>query len=105
MSLSHISGEILCTLKGRDYVLKPTFQALCHIELKTQCSILELAAQALDGSLQVTHTAVILKACMLDEIEEEVLGGLILSDGLVKVLPSVHALMKVVLEGTLSLDD
>ncbi len=105
MSSSYISGEVLCTLKGKDYILKPTFGALCRIELKTQCSILELAAQALDGTLQVTHAAAILKECMIDEIEEDVLGDLILSEGLVKVLPSVHALMKVVLEGTLSLDD
>ncbi|MEC9292207.1 MAG: GTA-gp10 family protein [Pseudomonadota bacterium] len=99
------TGEVLCTLQGKCYILKPTFGALCHIELKTQCSILELAAQALDGTLQVTHAAAILNACMVERVEEEVLGDLILSEGLVKVLPSVHALMKVVLEGTLSLDD
>ncbi|MDE0723307.1 MAG: GTA-gp10 family protein [Alphaproteobacteria bacterium] len=105
MTVSNISGEVLCTLNGKDYVLKPTFGALMRIELKADCSVLTLAAQALEGTLQVSHIATILKFCMTEDITEEELGEMILLEGLVNTLPCVHALMRVILEGTLKLDD
>ncbi len=105
MTVSRISGEVLCALGKKEYILKPTFGALMQVELKTETSILKLAADALEGQLKLSHALIILKCCMQEDVSEDVLSDMILEQGLAAVMPVVHSLMAVVLEGTLTLDD
>ena len=55
-------GEITLTLGGRDWVLRPTFQALCEIESELGDGLIALVRRLAQGSVGVRDVAVIVHA-------------------------------------------
>lgn len=47
-------GEIELKINGRDYVMRPTFEALIEIESETQKSFVKLISHIRDGDMSVT---------------------------------------------------
>lgn len=56
-------GEASIRLGGRDYVLRPTFDALCQIEVELDAPILDLAEQVASGDYGARQTAIIVLRC------------------------------------------
>lgn len=55
-------GEVSVTLDGREYKLRPTFQALVEIEQATGCGLVELTRRFIDGKHSMRDIASILVA-------------------------------------------
>ncbi len=55
-------GEVTLSLGGRDWVLRPTFQALCEIESELGEGLIALVRRLAAGSVGVRDVAVIVHA-------------------------------------------
>jgi len=52
-------GEVTITLDGKEYVMRPTFEALCEIEDKLDAAIPDLIMLFKDGNIRLKHVAAI----------------------------------------------
>lgn len=57
-------GEVALNFDGKDYVLRPTFEALEEIETKTGRGLVELAIRGRALELKLSEMAVIAAACI-----------------------------------------
>jgi len=99
---NRLRGEVAIRLGGRDYVLRPTFQALCEIETRTGQGIVALARRTAAGDVGVTETAAIVTAGLRAAGEPaafDTVGRLILETGLAACVPAVTAFLTAALGG------
>lgn len=54
-----VRGQIMVTLGGADYLLRPSYEAIAVIEKHLDRSLMELAQQALSGVLTIADLAII----------------------------------------------
>lgn len=99
---NRLRGEVAIRLGGRDYVLRPTFQALCEIETRTGRGIVALARRTAAGDVGVAETAAIVTAGLRAAGEPatfDTVGRLILEAGLAACVPAVTAFLTAALGG------
>jgi hypothetical protein len=64
MTANATRGEVSLTLDGTDYVLRPSFDAICAFEAETGRGLVDLADAARDGALRASEVASIAAACI-----------------------------------------
>ena len=64
MTAVDTQGQITVPLDGRNYVLRPSFEAIASIERKLGRSLYELSGQALRGVLTIDDMAVVVSEMM-----------------------------------------
>jgi hypothetical protein len=97
-----LRGEVAIRLAERDYVLRPTFRALCAIETRTGQGIVALARRTAAGDLGFKEAAAIVAAGLEaagEPAEFDAVGRLILETGLAACLPAVAAFLAAALGG------
>lgn len=77
-------GDVTITLGGRDYVLRPTFDALVGLEGKLETGLVPLARQFLEGRFGLREVNAILVAGIegAGQRPPDDLGELIVKDGI-----------------------
>jgi len=86
-------GEITLSLGGRDWVLRPTFQALCEIESELGEGLIALVRRLAQGSVGVRDVAVIVQAG-IKAVEKkppsyDKVGEMVIDAGIVGLLGSL----------------
>ncbi len=83
-------GEITLSLGGRDWVLRPTFQALCEIESALGEGLIALVRRLAQGSVGVRDVAVIvhagIKAADKKPPSYDTVGEMVIEAGIVGLL-------------------
>ncbi len=84
-------GEITVILSDKEYILRPTFEALCDLEDRTKKPITQIMQQLFQGELSIKVLAIIVwagirgsmgdKSPTLDEV-----GNMMVEDGIFKVI-------------------
>lgn len=96
-------GDIAITLDKQDYLIRPTFQALCEIEAATGKPILSLAEIMADGKITLTEMAAIIeagiKAGSYVSVNKEVIGKEMLKMGITGVLAVISNFLHIALTG------
>jgi hypothetical protein len=64
MTANATRGEVSLTLDGTDYVLRPSFDAICAFEAETGHSAIDLTLMASSGKLHTMHAATIVAECI-----------------------------------------
>ena len=83
-------GEVTLSLGGRDWVLRPTFQALCEIESELGEGLIALVRRLAQGSVGVRDVAVIvhagIKAVEKKPPSYDTVGQMVIEAGIVGLL-------------------
>jgi hypothetical protein len=74
-----MTDEII--LNGRNYILKPNFEALKHIEQELESGLTALARKLVDGMLTLEETAAIIAHCIEGDIERAAIGEALVQGG------------------------
>lgn len=61
---NEVRGEISLELGGREFILRPSYQAISAIEAKTGRGLLALAREAGEGNLSLADTAITAVECI-----------------------------------------
>lgn len=88
-------GEVTIVLSGREYTLRPTFDALCQIEDMLHKTILEVVSDLQDQKISVRALAVIAHAGIRAVEGDKAptisqLGEAIVSEGLMRAMTGVN---------------
>ena len=98
-----IRGEVAVALGGRDWTMRPTFQAICEIEGRTGKDILVVARECWDGRFcAVTVAAVVwagLRAAHDDAPDFEAVGAMLVEQGITTFFEPVLAFLANALAG------
>lgn len=94
-----IKNSIILTLKGQQYRLKPSFQAIMDIEERLG-GIVGLALRVSEGDIGLKEATVFIWACMEERMPFEVVGAMILEEGLAQVSKTIEELLTICLAGT-----
>lgn len=85
-------GEIELELQGRQFVLRPSFQAISQLEQTLGCGILCLVRRMQSGDVRLGDIVAIIEAGICGSggsIDREWLGETVLRHGLTKVMPDI----------------
>ncbi|GAB4155085.1 MAG: hypothetical protein Tsb0016_27130 [Sphingomonadales bacterium] len=94
-------GEVPLRLDGRDYVLRPSFEALVAVEAE-RGSLLTMIERASAGELLLDDIATLLWACLRAggaELERGQVGDLVMRMGLAAVTPAFRDVLTMALSG------
>lgn len=96
-------GEVLVTLANRDYVLRPTFEALAHVESRLGTGIVALLRSISAGQFGVREVAAVIHAGIEagpDKGASHVeVGRLVVDAGVMALLPMVTEFLMSAVEG------
>lgn len=102
MSANKHRGEVSITLGGKEYTLRPSFEAIADIEERTGRGTVALTRLAASGDIGVGRAAIILHALMTaggHKVDLKDVGSMILEAGIVSVLPAIMVVLGNVLAG------
>lgn len=88
-------GEVDICLSGAPYTLRPTFQALCELEQRAECSIYVLARRMEEGAFTLHDITCIIWSGIRGTLGEktpaiEDIGECIVRDGLANYIPPAY---------------
>lgn len=95
-------GEAAISLGGKEYTLRPTFEAIAQFEERTGRGTVALTRLAASGDIGVGKAAIILHALMTaggHEVDLKDVGRMVMEAGLVSVLPTLMVVLGNVLAG------
>jgi len=93
-----MKNSILINLAGREFRLKPTFQAIMDMEERTG-SLLALAIKMSDGGVDIKEITAVIWACMEERLSYNEVGMMVLDEGIAKMVPVVRDLLTLCLSG------
>ena len=98
-----IRGEVAVALGGRNWTMRPTFQAICEIEGRTGKDILVVAGECWDGRFGAVTVAAVLwagiRAAHDDAPDFEAVGDMIVEQGFTTFFEPVLAFLANALAG------
>tara|TARA_B100001939_G_scaffold324295_1_gene316155 strand:+ start:1449 stop:1784 length:336 start_codon:yes stop_codon:yes gene_type:complete len=92
------NNYITLSLAGRDYRLKPSFQAIMDMEERLG-GVIALAIKASEGDIGLKDLTVVVWATMEERLPFAEVGELLLEAGLSHVTPAVRDLLSLCLSG------
>ena len=86
-----LRGEVTLKLKGRNYTLRPTFEALCMLEEQSNTSVLLLMSKMEGCRIRVKDLSLLVWAGILgadpdSKLTMNQVGQMILDEGLISVI-------------------
>ena len=85
------------TLDGKNYVLRPSFDALKRIEQELESSVTALARKLVDGMLTLEETATIIAHCIEQDIDRAFIGEALVQGELVHATHAIAAMFAQIL--------
>jgi hypothetical protein len=86
-------GEVLIKLAKNEWILRPTFQAICSIETELEKSIIDVIANLTKNNLTLSDSSVIIfygmQAYEKHNFTKEEIGKLIFNAGIINILPKL----------------
>ena len=82
-------GEVELTLKGKRYVLTPSYENLATLETAANLSLLELAQRLHQRTIKISDLAAIVSSTASPEISVEDAGKALVEEGLIKTIGPV----------------
>ena len=84
-------GEVEIELAGKQYLLRPTFEALCELEDRSSTSILEIVSSMEGGKIRLKELTLVIWAGLFGadpttKLELKDVGDLVLRTGLTDVV-------------------
>lgn len=83
--------EVTIFLGGKEYIMRPTWEALCDLEDRTHLYITEIMQQLFEGKLSIKVMGIIVWAGIRGSMEDKAptlkeVGNMMVEDGLFKVI-------------------
>ena len=92
-------GEIGITLGTKQYIMRPSFQALCSIEGEVEKSMVDMLLNLENNKLKLTEIESIVRNGIAayeknPPIESENIGSLICASGIINIMPKIIAFLE-----------
>lgn len=101
MRANRYRGEVPLRLDGRDYVLRPSFEALVAVEAE-RGSLLTMIERASAGELLLEDIVSLLWACLRAggvTVERDQVGAMVMRAGVAAVTPAFRDILTMALSG------
>ena len=86
-------GEVAIKLAKNEYILRPSFQAICSIETELGKSIIAIIANLTKNNLTLSDSSIIIfygmQAYEKQQLTKEEIGNLIFNEGIINILPKL----------------